>query len=185
VTSIPQNPPIAQRARGIDHVGLTVPDIQEAERFLIDGLGAEFLYETLSDRDPPLGGPEVERLVRLPAKTQINVIRMYKMGTGPGIELFQYTTDEQRPPARGCDFGWQHVALYVDDMEATAARAVAAGAERLNPAWSLMNSESGDRSAFCFLSMPFGGLLELITYPSAQLYESTTPLRRWKPPPNA
>jgi hypothetical protein len=32
--------------------------------------------------------------------------------------------------------------------------------------------------------MPFGGLLELITYPSAQSYESTTPQRRWKPPPN-
>lgn len=184
MTSTPLKPPVPARARGIDHVGLTVHDIQQAERFLVDGLGAEFLYETLSTRDPPLGGPEVERLVRLPANTQINVIRMYRMETGPGIELFQYTTADQRAPARGCDFGWQHVALYVDDIEASAARATAAGAEQLNSAWPLMNAESGAGSAFCFLSMPFGGLLELITYPSAQSYESTTPQRRWKPPPN-
>jgi catechol 2,3-dioxygenase-like lactoylglutathione lyase family enzyme len=171
------------RARGIDHVGLTVSDIENAGKFLIDGLGAEFIYEMLSADDPPLEGPAVERLVRLPAGAKINVIRMYKMGTGPGIELFQYTTPDQRPPARGCDFGWQHVALYVDDMEAVAARAMAAGAERLNPAWSLMNAESGAGNSFCFLIAPFGALVELISYPTAQSYESGTPLRRWKPPP--
>lgn len=174
--------PIKPTTRGIDHVGLTVPDIRAAETFLIDGLGAEFIYEMLSARDPPLAGPEVEKLVRLPSGAQINAIRMYKMGVGPGIELFQYTTVDQQMPARGCDLGWQHVALYVDDIEAAAARAVAAGALRLNAAWSLMNAESGEGNAFCFLSMPFGGLLELITYPSAQLYETATANRRWKPP---
>ena len=35
----------ASGIRGIDHIGLTVPDIVAAERFLIDGLGAEFIAE--------------------------------------------------------------------------------------------------------------------------------------------
>ncbi len=48
------------RARGIDHLGLTVPDISAAHRFLIDGLGAELsvtslrrcrLWETCSNGD--------------------------------------------------------------------------------------------------------------------------------------
>jgi catechol 2,3-dioxygenase-like lactoylglutathione lyase family enzyme len=30
--------------RGIDHVGFTVPDLDEAERFLVDVLGAEPIY---------------------------------------------------------------------------------------------------------------------------------------------
>jgi catechol 2,3-dioxygenase-like lactoylglutathione lyase family enzyme len=170
------------RPRGIDHVGLTVPDIEIAERFLIDGLGAELIYETLSAQDEPLRGPEIERVVRLPAGAEINLIRMYKMGTGPGIELFQYTVDDQRPPARGSDLGWQHVALYVDDLEECAARAIRAGAVRLNLPWNLMNAERGDGNRFCFVSTPFGALLELVTFPSPQAYESTTLLRRWKPP---
>jgi catechol 2,3-dioxygenase-like lactoylglutathione lyase family enzyme len=169
------------RPRGIDHVGLTVSDIEVAQAFLIDGLGAEFIYETLSVHDEPLQGPAVERVVRLPVGTKINVIRMYKMGVGTGIELFQYTADDQRPAARGCDLGWQHVALYVDDLEESAGRAVAAGAERLHASWDLMSAESGPGSRFCFLSTPFGALLELVTYPSTQAYEATTRLRRWKP----
>lgn len=39
--------------RGVDHIGLTVPNIEEAEAFLFDGLGAEYLYETLNRRMPP------------------------------------------------------------------------------------------------------------------------------------
>jgi len=171
------------RPRGIDHVGLTVPDIQEAEDFLIDGLGAQFIFEGLSSTDVPLSGPEVEQLVRLPQGARIDVIRMYTMGTGPGIELFQYTCDEQRPAARGCDFGWQHLAVYVDDLEAAANQAIAAGARKLGQTWDLMNKESGPGNSFCFLSAPFGALIELITYPSPQAYENSTTLRRWKPPP--
>ena len=170
------------QARGIDHVGLTVSNIEEADRFLSEGLGAQFIFELLSARDQPLQGPEVERVVCLPAGSRIDVIRMYKIGTGPGIELFKYTADEQRPPARGCDIGWQHVALYVDDIDAAVERAVKAGAERLMPPWSLMKGESGDGNRFCFVKAPFGALIEFITAPSPQAYESTAALRRWKPP---
>ena len=173
---------VLDRTSGIDHIGLTVRDIGQAQDFLIRGLGAEFLYETLSASSAPLQGPQVEQLVRLPPGARINVIRMYRLGCGPGIELFQYTADDQHPAARGCDLGWQHVALYVDDIEAAARRAVAAGAEKLNTPWNLMGAEGGAGNCFCFLSMPMGGLLELITYPSTQPYEATTRLRRWKPP---
>ena len=29
---------------GLDHVGLTVPDLEEATRFLVDVIGCEYLY---------------------------------------------------------------------------------------------------------------------------------------------
>lgn len=172
----------APTARGIDHIGLTVVDIEAAERFLIDGLGAEFIYETLNPGLPPFEGPEVAKMVGSPPGIVIDVIRMYKMGTGPGIELFHYKVDGQRPAARLCDLGWQHVALYVDDMEAALERAVAAGAEKLNDPWDLIRAESGPGNRFCFIRAPFGAVIELISFPSPQPYEEGTTLRRWKPP---
>ena len=168
--------------RGIDHIGLTVTDIAAAERFLIDGLGAEFIYETLNRTMPPFEGPATEKMMQGPPGLQVSIIRMYRIANGPGIELFEYSGVEgQRPPLRGCDIGWQHLALYVDDMEAAIARAVAAGAELLNPPWELIRNESGPDNRFCFVKAPFGALIELITYPSPQPYEATTKLRRWKP----
>ena len=168
--------------RGIDHIGLTVPDIATAERFLIDGLGAEFIYETLNRTMPPFEGPATEKMLGGPPGMKVSIIRMYRMACGPGIELFEYAgVDGQRPPLRGCDVGWQHIALYVDDMEAAIKRATAAGALLLNEPWELIRAEIGPGNRFCFLKAPFGALIELITYPSSQPYEAQTELRRWKP----
>lgn len=176
----------ASSIRGIDHIGLTVPDIVAAERFLIDGLGAEFIYETLNKTMAPFEGLVTEKMLRGPSGMQVSVIRMYRMAYGPGIELFEYSrVDDQRPPLRGCDVGWQHMALYVDDMQAAITRATTAGAKLLNEPWDLIRAEGGPGNCFCFLEAPFGALIELITYPSSQPYESQTQLRRWRPPPQA
>ena len=35
--------------RGVDHIGITVPDIEQATTFFVDVLGCELLYE----REPP------------------------------------------------------------------------------------------------------------------------------------
>ena len=169
--------------RGLDHVGVTVPNMEEAERFFIEGLGAEFIYETLNRSMPPFEGPATERMMQGPAGLKVSRIRMYKLGTGPTLELFEYDDVEgQRGPLRGCDVGWQHIAVYVDDMEAALARVLAAGAEQLNQPWDLTRAESGPGNRFCFVKTPFGALIELITYPSPQPYEQGTDLRRWKPP---
>lgn len=168
-------------SRGIDHVGLTVTDIGVAERFIVDGLGGEFLYEMLGADQPPLGGPEVERAIGLPTGAQVNVVRMYRLGDAPGIELFQYTVPEQREAARASDIGWQHIGLYVDNLDAAIERAVAAGGELLAPPWDMIGVESGPGNKFCFVRAPFGALVELITYPGPLAFETTSGRRRWKP----
>ena len=33
------------KIRGIDHIGITVPDIDAATKFLVEALGAEMIYE--------------------------------------------------------------------------------------------------------------------------------------------
>ncbi|WP_455770529.1 VOC family protein, partial [Streptomyces diastaticus] len=113
--------------RGIDHVGVTVPDLEAATRFLVDALGAEVLYDTLPAGQGPVGGPETEQRLGVPPGTRQLAIRMMALPDGPGLELFAYEPPG-RSPALPSDLGWQHLALYVDDLDAARARAVAAGA---------------------------------------------------------
>ena len=44
--------------RGIQHLGVTVPDLEEATRFLVEGLGAQVSYDGLSADDEPRRGAE-------------------------------------------------------------------------------------------------------------------------------
>ena len=38
--------------RGIDHIGITVPDIETATTFLCEALGAKVIYESLKHTTP-------------------------------------------------------------------------------------------------------------------------------------
>ena len=165
--------------RGVDHIGLTVIDIEEAHRFLTDGLGAELMYDLL----PPgssLEGPEVEKLVEVPAGTKITLARMYRLAGGPSIELFHYVVDDQRAALRACDVGFQHVALFVEDIEAAAEKMVAAGGRQMAEPWGMIGPESGEDNRFCFVKAPFGAMFELVSY-GDQAYMRQTSKRKWRP----
>lgn len=164
--------------RGLDHVGITVDDMDAAGSFLEEGLGAELIFEALRPSDPPYEGAAFEQALHLPPSAKLHVIRMYRVGTGPGIELFHYTADERRPPIRVSDRGLQHVAVYADDLDAAVDWLIAAGATLLGDPWPLAGPERGVANRFCFALAPFGALIEVVTYPGTQLYERFTPICR-------
>jgi catechol 2,3-dioxygenase-like lactoylglutathione lyase family enzyme len=168
--------------RGVDHVGLTVPDIDAAERFLIAAFDAQFLFDVHGLAAPRIDLPPSDKPIASPKGARVRAIRMYKLGTGPGIELFQFEANDQQRPAFTSDLGWQHVAFYVDDLEGALERARKAGGEVLDEPWDLRNDESGPGGRVAFVRAPFGGIIELITYPNPLRYEAKTRLRRWKPP---
>ena len=64
------------RPRGIDHIGLTVPDIEAAATFLERAFGAVALYDVQSPSDPPMSGPDVERQLGLPRGGKIVHMRL-------------------------------------------------------------------------------------------------------------
>ncbi|RJK94280.1 VOC family protein [Vallicoccus soli] len=170
-------------ARGIDHVGLTVPDLDAATRFFVEAFGAEVIYDTEMRGRGPVSGPGVEARLGVPPGTVQVAIRMVRLPDGPGIELFEYVVDGQRPPARACDVGLQHLALYVDDLDAALLDLVLAGGEPLSEPHPLPGWESGEGNRFVYCRAPWGSLIELITWPSPAPYELMTPLRRWVPRP--
>ena len=117
--------------RGIDHVGVTVPSIEQATEFFVRALGAQVLYDTLPREDGSRGGEATDQRLGVPGGTDEIAIRMLRLPYGPGLELFEFTGPRQRDAAIPSDIEWQHVAVYADDLDAAAAQVVEAGGSLL------------------------------------------------------
>ena len=60
--------------RGIDHVGMTVPDMEEATIFFKQAFEAEVCYDVQRPEQEPMQGEEVEQQLGLPSgKTIIHM----------------------------------------------------------------------------------------------------------------
>jgi len=165
--------------RGVEHVGITVPDLDEATEFLEKALGAVVVYDVLSE---PLGGKELEDGLGLPEGTIITFARMMRIGNGANFEVFGYEVGDQRPPHRPCDLGWQHVAFQVEDIFAATERFLAAGGEKLADPMDLPGGAAGKDNYFVYLRAPWGTTFEFISFPGREAYEETTDERCWRPP---
>jgi catechol 2,3-dioxygenase-like lactoylglutathione lyase family enzyme len=104
---------------------------------------------------------------------------------GPSIELFEYEDTERLPPPTPSDLGIQHFGIYVDDIDLACERVAAAGGTVLDGPTLLPSLESGEDNKWVYVVPPWGGIIELCSYPSPQLYEETTEVRRWRPPQRA
>jgi catechol 2,3-dioxygenase-like lactoylglutathione lyase family enzyme len=165
--------------RAIEHIGITVPDLEQATDFFMDAFGAEKIYDML---DEPLAGSAVEIGLGIPQGARIEAIRMLRLGEGPNLELFTYSGTAQREPVVPSDYGLQHFCVYVDDIDEAATRLEKAGGQLLSAPGDLPGGDAGEGNRYLYARTPWGGTVELVTYPSPQAYESHTSLRRWRPP---
>ena len=167
--------------RGIDHIGVTVPDIDQATAFFTRALGAQVLYDTLPKEDGPKTGSRLDQRLGVPQGTDQIAIRMLKLPNGPGLELFEFSGPRQDSAAIPSDIGWQHVAFYTDDIGSSLAAVIAAGGTALGDPKQLPSLEAGPRNLFVYCRTPWGSTIELITYPDVQPYTALTDARRWTP----
>lgn len=167
--------------RGIDHVGVTVPDINEAVHFLERAFGAVPLYRNITP-DHAQKGPESETILGLAAGTVVREVCMMALGYGPGIELFEMHGSDQCPASRPCDFGLQHFAVYVDDIEEGCKRFIRAGGTLLTEPQKQPFLEEGPGNLFCYGRSPWGMIVELLATPSRERFDAVSPERRYEPP---
>ena len=106
--------------RGGDHVGITVPDMEQAHAFFVDVLGCDYVYslpEMRHDDDwmlehlnvDPRRGRAGDPVLPLRLRAELRGLRV------------RAARPDQRPQPRNSDLGGHHVALYVDDMDAAVA----------------------------------------------------------------
>ncbi|GAB2544055.1 VOC family protein [Brachybacterium huguangmaarense] len=170
--------------RGIQHIGVTVPDLEEATRFLTEGLGAQVAYDGLTPDDEPRSGPEVERQLGLPRGAAIHRQRMFVIGEGPGLEVFEIS-GEQRPASGLADLGLNHISLYCDDIEGSLARLVAAGGRALSEVHGNSRHEDTEGNGSVYVEAPWGMLIELQTIPGGHYYPADSESEVWMPSPRS
>jgi catechol 2,3-dioxygenase-like lactoylglutathione lyase family enzyme len=168
--------PVVPTATNIDHLGITVPNLDEAISFFVQHLGAEHLYT--------LGPFPLDKEF---AATQLDVhaagaLRQALLRLGPtdNIELFEYNVDDQlTAPPRNSDIGAAHIAFYVDDVdEASAYLERIPGVDLLGAPETIESGPIvGDR--WVYFTTPIGLTMEVLNMPDGQLpYEQLTTARR-------
>ena len=104
--------------------------------------------------------------------------------TARAIELFEFYSPEQREDfPRPSDIGIQHLAVYVDDLEAAAQHLRRHGVKLMSGPNPLPGPESGEGNRFIYARTPWGLTVELISYPASMAYEQHSDTRRWRPMP--
>jgi catechol 2,3-dioxygenase-like lactoylglutathione lyase family enzyme len=153
--------------RRVDHFGCTVPDLEEATRFLVDVLGFEYLYSLGPFED---AGDWMQEHLGVDPRATIPENRFFRCGGQAILEVFQYTAPEQRLAVpRNSDIGGHHLALYVDDLDLAIDQLRAANVEVMGSATASRGPHAGQR--WVYFRAPWGMQFELVSYPNGKAFE--------------
>jgi catechol 2,3-dioxygenase-like lactoylglutathione lyase family enzyme len=163
---------------GVEHIGVTVPDMDAATAFFVEVLGAEVLFEV----DPFSSEDDwMERHLCVHPRAVIRRLRMLRLVVGPSVELFEYSAPDQdstRP--KNSDAGGHHLAFYVTDMTAAVEHLRRHGVKILGDPTTLVDGASAGLTWVYFLA-PWGLQLELVSAPSGLAYERSGGRPMWRP----
>jgi catechol 2,3-dioxygenase-like lactoylglutathione lyase family enzyme len=164
--------------RGHDHTGITVPDIKQATDFFVDVLGCQQAMSFGPFADDK--GAFMHDLLNVDPRAVIEQITLVRCGYGSNIELFQYTSpDQKNMTPKNSDVGGYHIALYVDDIKAAKDYLDSKGVKTFFNL-SVNEGPAAGQSIFYFLT-PWGLQMEAISYPHGMAYEKTSPVVLWSP----
>ena len=165
--------------KGMDHIGFTVPDLDQAVTFFRDVMGCGEFYPL----GPFSGGDStwMQDHLNVHPRAEIPAMRLMRCGNGTNLEIFQYTAPDQnlRGP-KNSDVGGHHLAFYVEDMDAAVSYLQAEGLEVLGNPTTMTDGPSSGETWVYFLA-PWGMQLELVSYPDGKAYEAEYDGRLWDP----
>ncbi|WP_193610800.1 VOC family protein [Nocardioides lijunqiniae] len=153
--------------RRLDHVGFTVPDLDEAHAFLVDVLGCEYLYSLGPfERDDDW---MTEHLNVHPRAVMVEN-RWFRCGEQAVFEVFHYSSPDQADAVpRNSDIGGHHVALYVDDLDAAVEHLRGAGVRVLAGPTASRGPAAGNR--WIYFLAPWGMQFELVSAPGGKAWD--------------
>lgn len=163
--------------RGTEHIGFTVPDLDEAERFFVDVIGCELVYRLGPfQRDDDW----MSEHMNVHPRTVMRELRFFRCKTGPNFEIFQYeSVGEPAPQPKNSDIGGHHLAFYVDDFDLALQYLKEKGVKILGEPTLSRNASEGQKWVY-FLT-PWGMQLELVSFPNGKAYEKDSAIKLWHP----
>jgi catechol 2,3-dioxygenase-like lactoylglutathione lyase family enzyme len=165
--------------RGHDHTGVTVPDMAQAVDFFVNVVGCEkaMSFGPFSDDK----GTFMQDALNVNPRAVIVQITQLRCGHGSNIELFHYTSPDQKDATpKNSDIGGYHIAFYVDDVKAAKDYLDAKGVKTLMGPIPVDQGPAAGQTILYFLA-PWGLQLEAISYPNGMAYEKDSPVVLWSP----
>lgn len=169
--SMVSNQSIAQNfnVKGIDHVGINVPDIDRAMTFFSEILG----FEKATELDLVELDESWKKRYKIHKNAAIERIVIIQSSNDSKIELFQYKSKKGNMEVPyGDDLAWYHIAFYTDDIYKSVAYLKSKGVTFLDD--PIINS-NGELWTY-FLS-PWGTQMELVSQPKATNKEENLTLK--------
>lgn len=165
--------------KGLDHVGITVPDLAQAVGFLTDVLGcAKPAYAVGPFK---FDDDWMQVHLNVDPRAEIAQLAMLRCGNGSNVEVFQYKADAAgRVAPRNSDVGGHHLAFYVEDIAAAASYLKSKGVRMLGDPTPFQQGPIGGETIDYFLA-PWGMQMELVSYPNGMNYEKDATQKLWSP----
>ncbi len=168
--------------RGIEHIGITVPDIRAAEHFFEEAFGATVLYRQFRPEGPHMAGADMNPVNGVDPQVTVRGLTMMRLGDGPNVELFEFDRTEGEAPLPANGMGMTHFAVTVDDLFEAVERFTAAGGTLIGDSHTeLGNQETGEGNINWFGTTPFGLLVEIMQFRSPLNYDEGATETRWFP----
>lgn len=164
--------------RGTEHIGFTVPNLEQATDFFVNVIGCEPVY----DLGPFQASDDwMSRQLNVHPRSVVKKIRLFRCAIGTNFEVFEYDAPDQiRKPPRNSDWGGHHIAFYVDDIAAAVAYLKQKQVRVLGDPVVRTEGPSAGQTWVYFLA-PWGMQFELVSFPNGKGYEKHSELRLWHP----
>lgn len=169
--------------KGIEHIGITVPDIHAAEQFFINALDASVLYRIVPSDTPEkaIDGKNMTLVNGFPPEMKVTGLSMLRLQNGCNVELFQLQPGVISHATSIGQPGISHFSVYVEDIQQAGEKMKRHGAEMFAGPNDCFAQEEGKGNQTWFCRTPFGVLIELITLPSDIRYDAGASATRWLP----
>jgi catechol 2,3-dioxygenase-like lactoylglutathione lyase family enzyme len=164
--------------RGTDHIGFTVPDLQQAVDFFVNVIGCEPFYEL-----GPFASESDWMQVHLNVhpRAVMKRLRFLRCQNGSNFELFEYDSpDQNRQQPKNSDIGGHHLAFYVDDIDSAVAY-LRGHHVRILGVPTVRTSGPNSGQTWVYFLAPWGMQLELVSFPGGKGYERSSVARLWHP----
>jgi catechol 2,3-dioxygenase-like lactoylglutathione lyase family enzyme len=167
---------------GMDHVGITVPDIEQAVAWFQNVMGCRTPLTFGPFSDPT--GTFMQDLLDVHPRAVIDQITMVRCGRSANIELFKYSAPDQNTTfPRNSDWAGHHIAFYVTDIGAAVAYMQSKGVQKFLGPLPVTDGPAAGQTINYFRT-PFGTYIELISYPNGMAYEADPGRPLWSPKRN-
>jgi catechol 2,3-dioxygenase-like lactoylglutathione lyase family enzyme len=163
--------------RGTDHVGFTVPNLEQAVDFFVNVIGCEVFYEL-----GPFQADDdwMAEHLNVHPRAVMKKLKFLRCKNGANFEIFEYASpDQNHVQPSNSDVGGHHLAFYVDDMDAAIEHLKLNGVCILGAPTRSSGPSSGQ--TWVYFLTPWGMQLELVSYPQGKQYERGTQARLWHP----